>query len=132
MLESLKGKRIYSVLNNRCPVCHEGAFFVDNHAYKLKTFSKNHDRCLVCNHKFEMETGFFYGAMYASYGLAVAQSIGIFLAVYLLFPATPYYVYIFAIVSSLILLVPFNYRLSRLIWMNLFTKYDAEHKRLVS
>lgn len=127
MLESLKGKRMYSILNSKCPICHEGDFYITKNPYDLKNFSKNHERCSVCNHKFEMETGFFYGAMYVSYALAVAFSVSIFVAIAVLFPSSPYYVYLFAILVGLIGLMPVTYRLSRVIWMNFFFHYKPDH-----
>lgn len=126
MLESFKGKRIYSVLNNKCPVCHEGDFFVGRNPYNLKNFSKNHEKCSHCGHKFEWETGFFYGAMYVSYALAVAFSVAVFVFIAVVFPASPYYVYVFTIPTSLLILMPITFRLSRLIWMNLFHHYQSE------
>lgn len=127
MLDSLKGKRIYSILNSKCPVCHEGDFFITSNPYDLKNFSKNHERCPVCDHKFEWETGFFYGAMYVSYALGIAVSVAIFVATYVLFPQTPYYVYIIEILLGLLLFFPLNFRLSRVIWMNFFNRYQAKH-----
>lgn len=124
MFKALKGKRIYSILNNKCPICQEGDFYCSSHAYDLKNFSKNYERCSVCDHKFEMETGFFYGAMYVSYALAVAISVSIFVAIAVLFPSSAYYVYIIAILIGLVGLMPVTFRLSRLIWMNLFFHYD--------
>ncbi len=127
MLDSLKGKRIYSILNSKCPICHEGDFFVSKKAYDLKNFSKNHTRCSVCDHKFEKETGFFYGAMFVSYALGVAFSVTLFVATFVLFPQTPYYIYIAEILTGLVLFFPLNYRLSRIIWMNFFNHYEADH-----
>lgn len=128
MFSSLKGKKIYSILNSKCPVCHEGDFFITKNAYDLKNFSKNHDRCSVCSHKFEWETGFFYGAMYVSYALGIALSVAIFVATFVLFPQTPYYIYIIEILAGLILFFPLNFRLSRIIWMNLFHRYQTNHE----
>jgi uncharacterized protein (DUF983 family) len=34
-------------------------------------FPKVHERCLVCNLKFDREPGYFLGAMYVSYGLGL-------------------------------------------------------------
>ncbi|MBI3133536.1 MAG: DUF983 domain-containing protein [Bacteroidetes bacterium] len=126
MFASLKGKRIYSILNNKCPVCHEGEFYEVRNPYDLKNFSKNYERCSVCNHKFEMETGFFYGAMYVSYALSVAFSVSIFVAIGVLFPQSPYYVYLIAILTGIVVLMPVTYRLSRLVWMNFFYHYEPQ------
>lgn len=123
MLSSLKGKRMYSILNSKCPRCHEGDFYVNKHAYQMKDFGKNHERCSECGLKYEKEPGFFYGAMYVSYALTVAFSVAIGVAIFVLFPSSSYKVYMTAILVGLVVLMPLSYRLSRVIWMNLFQHY---------
>lgn len=121
-----KESRIKSVLTNTCPRCHEGKIFEHNSIFNLKKFDKMHERCLSCGHKYEKETGFFYGAMYASYGITVALSVATFVSTYLIYQDTPYWVYIINILIVLVVLAPLSFRLGRLIWINLFTGYDPE------
>lgn len=124
MLKSLKGKkRLYSILNGKCPRCHEGDFYLAKNPYQAKDFGKNHTHCPKCGYKFEKEVGFFYGAMYASYGLTIAFSVAIAVAIIVLYPSATYIVYIIAILTGLVVLMPVSYRLSRVIWMNLFQGY---------
>src|SRR3989442_14514174 len=47
----------------RCPACLEGRVFIG-------AFAMN-ETCPVCGHRFERAPGFFVGAMYVSYALAV-------------------------------------------------------------
>jgi hypothetical protein len=77
------------------------------------------DHCQVCGENFTREPGFYYGAMYASYGLSVIMGIALFL---IIVPLLHQSVFIFLIVFSVLslLLLPIIYRLSRLIWINLF------------
>lgn len=124
MLSFLKGKRLYSILNSKCPICHEGDFHVARNAYDFKNFGKNYDSCSNCGFKYEQEPGFFYGAMYVSYGLTVAFSVAISVAILVLFPSSSYKVYLTAILVGLVVLMPLSYRLSRIIWLNLFHHYD--------
>lgn len=84
------------------------------------------ERCAYCGHRYERETGFFYGAMYASYAVTVALSVATFVLTYLIYPAAPYWVYIINIFFVLIVLAPLSFRLGRLIWINLFTGYDPK------
>lgn len=125
MLSKLKGKRLYSILNNKCPRCHEGDFYVNSHPYQFKDFGKNHETCSHCGYKFDKEPGYFYGAMYVSYGLTVAFSVAIAVAIVVLFPGSSYKVYMAAIILGLFILMPISFRLSRLIWMNLFQHYES-------
>mgnify|MGYP000714966167 CR=1 FL=1 len=124
MFTGLKGKRMYSILNSKCPRCHEGDFYITQNAYDLKNFSKNHEKCSECNFKFEKEPGFFYGAMYVSYGLSIAFSVAISVAIIVLFPSSTYKVYLTAILLGIVILMPLSYRLSRVVWMNLFQHYE--------
>jgi hypothetical protein len=77
------------------------------------------EHCSVCGEDFIRETGFYYGAMYASYGLSVIMGILLFLImVPLLHLSILTFLVVFSILS--LLLLPVIYRLSRLIWINLF------------
>ncbi len=55
---------VVSILTMRCPVCREGKVFANN-------FLKMQSNCPVCELKFEREPGYFLGAMYFSYGMAI-------------------------------------------------------------
>lgn len=131
-----KKSRVYSVLTNTCAKCHEGKVFKYKTIFHPKKFDKMNERCDKCGHKFELETGFFYGAMYASYGLTVAFSVATFVLTYLIYQETPYWVYIINILIVLIVLAPFNFRMGRLVWINLFTGYDPKaiekHRQLTN
>ncbi len=126
MLESVKGSKLYSIINQKCPVCQEGDYYVSKKAYDIKQFDKTHEYCSHCNHKFEIENGFFYGAMYVSYGIAVGIAVSLFMGTYVLFPETPYYIYIVIIIIGLIVSMPISFRYSRIIWMNLFSAYGKK------
>ncbi len=117
-----KQSALYSILNNKCPRCHKGNFFENNNPYLLKKFDKMHKNCRVCNEDFERETGFYYGAMYASYGLTVAFGVAVYMlmCVVLNYEAITYLI-VFAILQ--VLLMPIFYRASRLMWINLFVKF---------
>ncbi|WP_240964574.1 DUF983 domain-containing protein [Flavivirga algicola] len=77
------------------------------------------DTCKKCNFKFEKEPGFFFGAMFVSYALAVAEFIGVFVMSYFIFGLS-LLVSFFTIVLSAILLSTLNYKVSRTIWIYLF------------
>lgn len=123
---SWRESRVYSVLTNTCPKCHQGKVFKYKSIFHPKKFDKMHEKCNQCGHKYELETGFFYGAMYASYALTVAFSVAAFVLTYLIYPPAPYWVYIINILVILVILAPLNFRLGRLVWINLFTGYNPE------
>ncbi len=118
---------LYSVVNAKCPHCHQGDFFETHNPYNLKKFDKMHHRCPVCNEDFERETGFYYGAMYVSYGLTVAFGVAVYIVIcgLLKFDEITFLI-TFAILQ--LLLMPVFYRLSRLVWINIFVKYKDTKK----
>lgn len=119
--------KLYSVLKNKCPRCHEGNFFETNDPYDLKKFSRMNARCPLCNEDFQREPGYYFGATYVSYGLTVGFGIALFLlfCVVFNFGTIPFLLFFSAL---LILLLPLFYRFARLIWINLFVNFKAVRK----
>jgi membrane protein implicated in regulation of membrane protease activity len=78
-------------------------------------------KCSECNEDFERETGFYVGAMYASYALTIAYGVGLFLLLVLLLDYTAI-TFLIVFTITLILLLPWLYRTSRLFWINLFVR----------
>lgn len=120
----MKASMWYSVFKAKCPVCHEGDAFESNEVYNIRKFDKMPECCACCGHKFEIENGFWYGAMYVSYALTVAISVATFVLTYLIYPQASVWLYISLIIIVLIGMIPITYRTSRLVWMNLFSKFD--------
>ena len=120
-----KGTKIYSVLNGKCPRCHKGDFFKYKFTFNPSKITKLHDNCPKCNLRYMMEPSFFYGAMYINYGITVALSVVTFLIASLVFGAALLQSFA-AIIVTLLLLTPLNLRLSRIIWINMFVKFERE------
>jgi len=121
-----KESRFYSVITNTCPSCHKGKVFKYGSVFHPNKFDKMYDNCTACGHKYEKEHGFFYGAMYASYAITVAMSVATFVLTYLFYSLAPYWLYIINILIVLVVLAPLNFRLGRLLWINIFTGYDPK------
>lgn len=119
----LKDTKLYSILYNKCPKCHKGDFFIYKNPFDLKTFDKMHEHCSHCNESFHKEVGFYYGAMYVSYGLNIALGVGLFLLMVLLLNLA-LLTYLFTFLGIVVVLFPWIMRKSRLVWINLFTKFD--------
>lgn len=120
-----KGTKLYSIIHRKCPHCHEGEFFVDRNPYNLSKAGDLLDHCPVCARKYESEPGFYYGAMYVSYGLGVALCLTVYIAMAVLFPASPMWARITAVLTATGLLGPLLYALSKIIWANLFIGYKG-------
>jgi len=111
----------------KCPRCHEGEFFI-SHPYDLKKAGDIHQNCSNCGLKYSKEPGFYYGAMYVSYALGVALFVTLWTSFNLFFPYASAGVQITTIISLTILLTPYLYALSKIIWANLFIKYERNRK----
>jgi len=125
MLLIKKGTKIYSVFMNRCPRCNQGRFWRYNNPYKnilTKAINENLS-CSVCSLKYEIEVGFWYGAMYISYAIGVAIMVFAWLASNFLVPEIDIFFQIILISCFLIILSPVSYHFSRLIWINIFVDY---------
>ena len=122
-----KGSKLYSIFKMKCPRCHEGDFF-EAHPYNLRKAGDIHVHCPKCNLKYSKEPGFYYGAMYVSYALGVALFVTLWTSFNLFFPNTSVGIQIGTIITLTILLTPYLYALSKIIWANLFIKYERKRE----
>jgi hypothetical protein len=118
-------KALYSIFNNKCPRCHHGDVFKHKNPYDLGNLFNMHNTCSHCGLLYEKETGFFYGAMYASYGLSVGWFI-VWYAIQNFFLNLDTFEFAVGLVISIVLMSPLSLRWSRLIWLNIFYGYDKE------
>lgn len=121
-----KSSKLYSILKYKCPRCHEGDVFKSG-TYNLSNMFELHEHCDHCGIRYEFEPGFFYGAMYVSYALTVALGVATYIIMALFFDASVLQV-IGVLVAVLILGSPLVLRLSRIIWMNFFIKYEPKKR----
>ncbi len=78
-----------------------------------------HESCPVCGHRFEREPGYFLGAMYVSYAIAVALYLLLAGLVHLLLPGLSETGVLAAAMPLFLPFVPLLFRYSRVIWMHL-------------
>jgi len=121
-----KGTKIYSIVNGKCPKCHEGEFFKYKFTFHPTKITQLHTHCPKCNLKYMMEPSFFYGAMYVNYGITVALSVATFIISSLFFGFSLLQSFA-AIIITLIVLAPVNLRLSRILWINMFVSYKKSN-----
>ncbi|MBL6658461.1 MAG: DUF983 domain-containing protein [Flavobacteriales bacterium] len=120
-----KGSKLFSILKFKCPNCHEGEFFI-SHPYDLKKIGDLHNECSECHLKFSKEPGFYFGAMYVSYGLGIAIFVSVFVANKILnFNLSLFEIFILV---GLILFAgtPYLFHLSKIIWANIFFHYKGK------
>jgi len=125
----------WSILTMKCPRCRKGPMFKDNNAYRKLSLSHifdMHDNCPVCGQKYDMEPGFWYGTGYVSYALAVAVSVSTFVAWLVLVGVSTEDNRIFWWLGlnalTLVILQPWLMRLSRVVYIRFFVRYDENYK----
>ena len=116
---------LYSVFANKCPRCHQGKVLSCSNPMVISKIIDTEPSCSNCGLKYEKEPGFFYGAMYVSYGL----TSGIFIVMFILdltvfhMDTTPFAI---LIVSIILVTFPFVTRWARVLWLNFFFRYQPE------
>lgn len=121
-----KGTRLYSLVHQTCPQCHEGKMFV--HGMYSRRFAQMHQQCPVCGLDFVQEPSFYFGAMYVSYAVQVAVFVAVYFALrFTVDPDTWTYVWWMCVASLVVM--PFNFRFSRVAWLNFFKGYKPRQSR---
>jgi uncharacterized protein (DUF983 family) len=113
-----KGNLALNILTEKCPHCGESKVFK-----KMKNpfiFPEMKDNCDVCNYRFDREPGYFLGAMYLSYAMAVFLGILTFLTCYFFFPGMET-IWIPTLIFVVITAFSYKiYKVSRIIYIHIF------------
>jgi len=81
--------------------------------------------CKVCGLKYEIEPGFFWGAMYVSYAITVGLMLVLGGSIlWLTNGKAGFWTYIIPIISALILTSPITYRYARVLMLHLFSPIE--------
>lgn len=97
----------------------------------LKKIFDMPDSCAVCKQRYDLEQGFWYGTGYVSYALAVAVSVSSFMAWWVLIGISVEDNRVFYWLGFntllLIALQPWLMRLSRVLYLYFFVRYDPDY-----
>jgi len=118
---------LYSIFNYKCPRCHIGDFFVSRNPYNLRQAGEVKETCSHCKLKYSPELGFYYGAMYVSYGLGIAMFVAVWVVLSVLYSDYSPMLLISLLFLSLIALGPYIYALSKITWANMFFHFDEKY-----
>ena len=119
MKSTVKTKRfILNVFQEKCPKCVIGHVFKQN--VSLLKLPIMNEECENCKYHFDREPGYFLGAMYISYGLAIFQGIITFFLLHLLFPNLSTTWLSISVIAVIALCGRKNYKLSRVIYIHIF------------
>jgi uncharacterized protein (DUF983 family) len=106
------------VLHEKCPNCGKGQVFMKGkRPFAVPVMKQN---CEACHYRFNREPGYFLGAMYISYGIAVLLGMLTFLLMRYFLPALPLIWTPLTIVAVILLAARKNYRVSRIVYMHIF------------
>ncbi len=117
-----KPSTLGAMVHQRCPRCRKGAIF----EYSIfRGFPKMCPGCSVCHLKYQREEGYFLGAMYISFGLALAI---ITVIAALLWAITDWWINR-DVIWAMLLFVPLAPSISlfaRVLWIYLDQTFDPE------
>lgn len=125
----VKTSKFQAIMEAKCPKCRRGKIFSGS-LYGL-SLQKTNEHCSHCGMRFEIEPGYFYGAMYVSYVFVVGQMLTVGMLTYLITgnDKSPW-LYISTILIVILLLTPVNYRYSKVLLLHILSpkiKYHAEY-----
>jgi uncharacterized protein (DUF983 family) len=113
------------ISQNKCPQCRKGDIF-ESSALNISKFTKMHKNCQKCGLRYEVEPGFFFGAMYVSYGFSVAIAVACIVGLTVLVNQPGFWAYFLTLALVITLAAPFSFRLSRILWLYIFVKHKPE------
>lgn len=114
-------RRLSAVLRQRCPCCLQGRVYHGLVAMR--------ETCPRCGYQFGREPGYFTGAMFASYALAVPILFAVFVVLWHFFSST--WTLIFNLLVTFIVFLPcapIIFRYSRVIWMHVDFELDPGNR----
>lgn len=107
------------MLRQKCPRCRHGRMFTHS-AWNLRKFDEMYEACPVCRQYYEPEVGFYWGAMYISYGFSVGIVFTTGVLLYYLAHDPPVWVYVSAVATVVLLLTPLLFRYARVVMLYFF------------
>jgi hypothetical protein len=123
-MESSEKSFLYGLLNAKCPRCREGNMFTPGTLY-TRRFADMYPSCTCCGQTFEPEPGFYYGAMYVSFGFSTAIFLIVLFVLSLFVKEITTLMVAAAVLVVVVGLLPVMFRLSRAIWINIFVRYEG-------
>jgi uncharacterized protein (DUF983 family) len=111
---------IRPLLQGVCPKCHGDKIFKTSGSFTALKMPVMNEKCSKCGLVFDKEPGYFLGAMYMSYGLAVLQLMIVFF-IFVNLVSLPWLFFIMFL--TLIGCMFFNYRYARISYIYIFYKH---------
>jgi hypothetical protein len=96
--------------------------------YHPKKFMAMNKNCECCGQSFEPEPGYYFGAMFISYAFNTAFFIGVWWALLIVVDEISMPMMLGVLLFVVIGLLPLNFRWSRVLWINIFVRYQGTCK----
>lgn len=120
-----------SVLTCKCPKCRKGDLFPKGNLMHPLRFHKMNETCPACGQSFDPEPGFYFGAMFVSYGVNTALFIGVWVVLAFLVEDYSLTTLLVLLGLTVVVFLPITFRLSRSIWIAIFVPFqNAKSKNL--
>jgi len=128
MQKSSSTSAINGILSMRCPRCRQGKMFPAGTLFTTK-FMRMNDHCAVCGQPFTPEPGYYFGAMFVSYALNAAFFIAVWFILDLIMTDVSLTAMILALLAVVFGLLPITFRLSRVLWIYIFVRYEESSRQ---
>jgi uncharacterized protein (DUF983 family) len=109
--------RFTNALKGNCPKCGNTKIFSTKGSLLLFKEPKMNSSCSECGYHFDKEPGYFIGAMYISYGMAILELIPTFLIFFWIVPLWALFTILMVVLFGAMF---FNFRFSRILWIHIF------------
>lgn len=74
--------------------------------------------CPHCGLRYEVEPGYFYGAMFVSYAISAGVALVIGFMLFYLANDPDGWLYVAVVAPVMVIIAPINFRISRVIWLH--------------
>ena len=114
---------IKSMVSLKCPKCRQGDLFVFKGLFRYSHILDMPEHCEVCAQKYEIEPGFWIGALWTSYPIVIAIEVPFLLMALLSTTVSPWVSFGFMLLAFLVF-YPIMLRLGRSIWIHISVRFD--------
>jgi len=115
----------FSLLGLKCPRCRKGNLFLKGGLFQYTEILEMPECCSVCGQKYDIEPGFWIGAMWISYPIVVALEMP-FLFLALFAEGMMTWVYFGLMLLAFFVFWPFILRVGRSAWIHVSIRYDED------
>lgn len=114
-----------SVFGLKCPRCRKGNLFLKGRLFQYSQTLEMPENCSVCHQKYDIESGFWIGAMWISYPfIVILETPFLFFALFAEGMTT--WIYFTFMVLAFIIFMPMILRLGRSLWIHISVRYEED------